>query len=707
MKKFFFTACCLYSWLVMILPGQSAPDNSPALRINGPITIDGRLDEPVWAQAPEANIFLYPHTERDNPETVRTLVKILYDENSVYLGFTCFDSQPQLILMDTTERDADIRDDDSLYVLIAAEHDLNNYYYFGTNLLGTQFDGITSRDGLTVNRDWDSQWSSAAQKTDSGWSAEIVLDLSQLHYRPQENVALKLGLSRVVPRLDSVFRKGWLDPAFELDQLGSLNQLELIRSFKRMEFSSHFINTSESGQKSSPGGGLDFAYAFSPQSSGRIVVNPDFITAEPDFEQVNLTVYELYLPEKRDFFISSAQFFHQPLGLFYSKRIGDIYGGITVQGRSGVLEYSAVSVQSKEDEELDLDSANNSAVRLKSRWLNNSTLGITAANKNISGKNFGSAGFDTEIKFSDSFTLTGHFALSYGDYKKNNMAFSIGPRYDSQSFHAHLIYTRLDKHFGDNVNHIGFIPDDNRQELDARLSKTFFFEKGGMERIRYDSNYNIYWGTDGTLRSWQIDEGVFFGLKSKWYFVLQHSQEYKLNEDIRGPILVPGFLDEEDPFDYFPTVLKYFKHFRNQRTKVVSGFDKGEGSQFSLDFTIGKNFDLDFQLMRMKKSFRISQTTFVNFDFFALRYQGNVEPRFQSTEILIMDISHYLTKNLYLKGLVQTNTSIQKRNFQFYATYLFKPPYGSVQLGFQRGTAPFGLKGSQGNTFLLKLMYGF
>ena len=693
--------------LVMSLLSQTVEDEPLALRINDPVTIDGRLNEPFWENAPEANVYLYQQSERDNPEMVRTLVKILYDDNSVYLGFSCFDSQPHLILVETTERDADIRDDDSLYVLIATEHNLNNFYYFGTNLLGTQFDGITSRDGLTVNQDWDSQWSCAAQKTDSGWSAEFALDLSQLEYQPQENVVLKLGLSRVVPRLDSVFRKGWLDPAFDFDQVGALHQLELIRSFQRMEFTSHFINVSEAGEKSSPGGGLDFEYAFSSQTSGRVVVNPDFASVEPDLEQVNLTVYELYLPEKRDFFAPSAQFFRQPLGLVYSKRIGDIYVGVTAQGKSGAWEYSGLSVQSKKDEDLNIDSANHSALRLKSRWLKDSTLGITAGNKWISGKNFGTAGIDTEINFTGSFRLAGQFALSYGDYNKNNIAFFLSPSYDSESFHAHLIFSRLDKHFGDNVNHVGFIPDDNRQELDSRISKTFFFEKGGMERIRYDSNYNIYWGTDGTLRSWQIDEGVWLVLKSKWYFLFQHSREYKLNEDIRGPVMVPGYEDLEDPTSYVHSVPKYFKHFRNYRTKVISGMDKGEGSRFSLEFTMGKNFDLDFQLMRMRKSFRISQVTFANFDFYGLRYQGNNEPMFQSTTILVIDITHYLTQNLYIKSFVQTNSAIKKRNFQFYCTYLFKPPYGSVQLAFQRGTAPFGLAGTQGNTFLLKLIYGF
>jgi hypothetical protein len=685
---------------------QTSNKETTAIKIGTPINIDGLLDEPVWNNVPNAIDFLQIHSDRDNPEVVSTTVKILYDNKFLYLSFYCYDSEPEKIFADIRERDKDIRLDDSAYVLISAGFDLNNFYYFGTNLLGAQFDGKISRDVLTVVSQWNGKWEAVGRRGDFGWCAEIAIDLSCLGYRPDENISLGLSLSRVVPRLDSIFQKGPLDPAFKVEEIGDLKMLELKRSIKKVELVTHLITTRETDEKFMQGAGLDFSYSFNQMTSARTVINPEFVTVEPDNEMVNLSAYELYIPEKRNFFKERPGGNQQKFGLFYSKRIGDIEGGVSLQGKSGSFEYSGMSVISDKDESNDGSRANYSTFNLKKEFSNSSFLSLTASNKREGGKNYGAAGIDAGIFFSNKFKLSGRFAASYGDYK-DNFAFSVGPVYDSDTFHAHLNYIQLGEHFGENVNHIGFIPDDNRKEIDSALVKKFVFQGGSFDYIRYKSNYDIFWGMDDALRGWKIDQSLYLNFRSGWEIGIEHTQEFRLNEDIRGPVLTCGW----EPGDYPTTSVnhwwRYFEDFKNHRTKLSSGMDKGNGNLFKLTFSTGENFGLTFWMMEMIKSNRINQGLIIEFYFCSLKYDSNPDLMFRSTSIAMIKTDYLMAKNLHLKGFVQINTAIKKTNVQFLCNYTILPPFASVQFGYQIGDPWFGVAVNKNQQVFLKLSGSF
>ncbi|MCP5053418.1 MAG: hypothetical protein GY940_40005, partial [bacterium] len=239
--------------------------------------------------------------------------------------------------------------------------------------------------------------------------------------------------------------------------------------------------------------GLDVRYAFSQSLSADLTVNPDFATIEADQEEINLTRFELSLKEKRNFFLAGYEIYSQRISLFYSRRIADIYGGIKVYGKTKGYEFSLMSVQAKKDGETGAGSANFSVFRFRKSIFRSSNIGLLIANKRFNGKYYGNAGLDLVHFFSEKVNLTGQLAFSYGDYNKRNLAFFMRPSYDSSTFHIHLRYTHLGEHFGDNANSVGFIRDDDRHELDSAVEKTFWIRKGLLERIQYDSNYNIYW----------------------------------------------------------------------------------------------------------------------------------------------------------------------------------------------------------------------
>jgi hypothetical protein len=672
----------LFSFCIFLLPtfllGQWKSKEIHAKKTDSQIEVDGLLDEPAWSGAPEAGDFIQLQPEKGNPASERTIAKILFDENNVYFGFWCYDSEPQKIAARMTKRDDDIRSDDSVYVLIDTFHDRRSCYYVSTNLLGTQWDGRITENGRTFDSTWDGIWKAAARKTDFGWTAEFAVELSGIKYEPGENKTWGLSLGRGIPRkLEYSFWTGPLESPYKVSLFGELKGLDLKKAAKRAQVIPYAISKAEEGKSTMVEGGVDARYAFSQMVSGNLTINPDFATVEADQEEINLTRFELFLPEKRNFFLEGSEIYNQRIQLFYSRRISDIYGGAKVYGKSGAYEYQGLTAQTKKDDVKGEDSANFTVLRLKKDVMKSSNIGFLAANKLVGGKNWGTTGIDTALYFSDTFQFTGQLALSYGDRDSDNIAFFLRPSYDTTTFHFHVRYTQLGRNFGYNANSVGFIRDDNRRELDSALEKEFFLRKWGFERILYESNYNIYWGLDGTLRSWQIDQEVGFDLKNKFSFTAEHHEEYKLFE----------------------------KEFRNRESVLELGYNTREWQSAAVAYSFGRNFDLNFQLLEGNVNFKLTQDFSVSYELTRLIF--NPDPENESTWIHVVRATNYFTPDLFIKLFYQLNAVIDKSNIQVLFVYRFQPPFGSIQLAYQKGTGEFGERGTQGHTLFLKFAYMF
>jgi hypothetical protein len=660
------------------LLGQWKLKVTTASKIEDPISVDGKLEETVWKEAPEATDFIQFEPKRGEDASLKTVVKILYDAETIYFGFVCYDPQPDKIAARLTKRDAQLNEDDSVGVFLDTFNDKRRSYIFVTNLNGTQVDGRLSENARHPDTTWDGIWKSAGTKTDFGWTAEIAIELSSLKYSPGENETWGLNLIRVVPRfLENSFWTGPLESPYKIFQFGELRGLNLEKSGRALQVIPHVITKLEQDTKSEFAAGVDVRYAFSQMISGNLTVNPDFATVEADQEEINLTRFELRLREKRNFFLEGSEIYQQRIRLFYSRRISDIYAGLKLYGKSGKYEFSGLNAQTKEDEPLGEDTANFTVFRLKRDVMKSSTIGFLAANKLVGGKNKGTAGIDTTLFFTDTFKFTGQFALSYGERNKNNIAFFLRPSYDSATFHIHLRYTQLGQNFADNANEVGFIRDDNRHEFDSAISKTFWLKKWGFDRIAYRSNYNIYWGIDWDLRSWEIQQELSFDLKNKFSLNVEHIQEYKL----------------------------YEKEFHNYRTEFELGYNTREWQSASIAYQFGRNFDLDFYLIEGQLNYKITED--FSFQYELTRLIFKPDPEGESTWIHVFRATNYFTNDLFFKVFYQIHTAIDKKNIQVLFVYRFQPPFGFIQLAYQKGTARFGEKGTQGHTLFVKLTYMF
>jgi len=669
------SACCLL--IPAFAAGQTAR-GATAVKIGEPIRVDGVLDEAAWGRAAELSDFIQFEPERGAPATVRTSVRILYDGVAVYFGFENTDPEMDKISARISKRDSDLTEDDAVAVCLDTYGDRRACYYFMTNLLGTQYDGRITDNGLTTDATWDGVWKSAARKTETGWTAEISIELSSLKYRPGLKRVWGLGIARIFPRrLENSFWQGLVDSPYKVSQFGLLSGLDLERASKKLQVIPHVVGKLEDWKTVGAEAGLDARYAFSQTVSGNLTINPDFATVEADQEQINLTRFELSLPEKRNFFLEGSEIYSQRIRLFYSRRIGDIYGGAKVYGKAGGFEFSGLTAQAKPDEELGTDSANFSVFRLKKDILKDSFIGFLAANRLVGGRNTGTAGLDTSINLTNTFRFTGQLAMSYGDFKGSNVAFFLRPAIDTATFHFHVRYTQLGETFGDNANAVGFVRDDNRRELDSALEKTFWFKRGFLERIGYESNYNIYWGLQGTLRSWQVDEGLSFDFKNKLSLQADHTEEYKLFE----------------------------QEFRNRQTEFTLGFNTREWQSASAAYAFGRNFGLNFDLFRGTINYRLAKD--LSLEYGLTRLVFNPDPDGDSTWIHSLRTTYNFTSDLFLKLYYQVNSAIDKMSVQLLFVYRFQPPFGLIQFAYQRGSTVFGVAGERADTLFMKIAYMF
>ncbi len=234
----------------LLVFSQDETKETFGLKIDESIKVDGFLNESAWEKAQEISDFIQFEPERGKPASLKTVVKILYDENLIYFGFLCYDPQPEKIAAQMTKRDANIPDDDAVGVFLDTFHDRRNCYYFITNLLGTQRDGRVTENGRTSETTWDGIWKSSSQRTDFGWSAEIAIELGSIKYEPGKNKTWGINLGRSIPRvLELSFWSGPLESPEKVSQYGALKELDLRKSEKKIQIIPHIISRLEEGEK--------------------------------------------------------------------------------------------------------------------------------------------------------------------------------------------------------------------------------------------------------------------------------------------------------------------------------------------------------------------------------------------------------------------------------------------------------------------------
>ena len=342
-------------------PHADAP-RATAVRIPGSIRVDGRLDDVGWVSAPPITHFTQIDPEEGEPATQPTEVRIVYDDEALYVGAMLYDSGE--VRTRLARRDAQIPDSDLFAVYIDSYHDHLMAYRFTTNPSGQRRDEIVSDLGgvgtggsasgrrRSGDTSWDPVWEVATDVTDDGWSVEMRIPFSQLRFSREEAQEWGIQLERTIRRREEqvlfafvpklvrggVARYAHLDGIRDVEAGRRLELLPytVVRAeYLQLEDATDagFGNPFRSGSDYYASTGLDLKYRVSSNLTLDAAVNPDFGQVEVDPAVINLTAFETRFQEKRPFFVEGAGIFQfseqevrgstgRPPEFLYSRRIG-------------------------------------------------------------------------------------------------------------------------------------------------------------------------------------------------------------------------------------------------------------------------------------------------------------------------------------------------------------------------------------------------
>ncbi len=301
------------------------------------IEIDGVLDEAAWARALPAKDFIQVDPANGSPATEPTEVRIVFTKDAIYMGVTCYDSEPDKWLGYQRRRDEFLPADDRFMWTIDTFLDERSGYFFEMNPSGLMADSLFGVNG--DNRAWDGIWDARVVRSEIGWTIEIEIPFRTLNFDP-DNDTWGFNFQRTVRRKneDSIWM-GWArnQGLRRMTNAGHVTGIREVTQGTGLDVKPYGLVTSEfstgpNGERSQEkaNAGIDLFYNPTPGVRANLTINTDFAQTEVDQRQVNLTRFSLFFPERRDFFLDGATFFDfasdsiggpqiQP---FFSRRIG-------------------------------------------------------------------------------------------------------------------------------------------------------------------------------------------------------------------------------------------------------------------------------------------------------------------------------------------------------------------------------------------------
>lgn len=507
--------------LILGLPVPSLAQPAPpptvrAHRVAQPLRVDGKLDEPVYGSTPAISNFVQQEPDEFKPATEKTEAWIFFDEDTIYVSARNWESAPERRVANEMRRDtSQLRQNDTFGVMLDTFHDKRNGYIFYANAIGGLADSQVTDEG-PPNADWNTVWDVRTSTFDGGWTIEMAIPFKSLRYQPGADQTWGINLRRVVrwknewsylaqvPRALTTFR-GLL----KISSAGTLEGLQVPSGSRNLEVKPFVLGNLATDNTVSPrvtndatgrvGG--DLKYGVTQNITADLTLNTDFSQVEVDEQQVNLTRFNLFFPEKRDFFLEGLGTFafagRASAGLaagtgdtpylFFSRRIGldlsrvvPLHVGARVSGKAGKFTFGAINVQTGEDDKAGIGAANFTVLRAKRDILRRSSIGGMLTHRTATPGRVGA---------NDGFGLDA------------SMSF-----YQNVRFDTYLAGTRTERRAGDNLSYRAFF-DYNADTFGVQaehlaVEPNFLPEIGFVRRTDMRRNF-------GLLRYSARPQGVF------------------------------------------------------------------------------------------------------------------------------------------------------------------------------------------------------
>jgi hypothetical protein len=428
----------------MIARDDSGRVTIRAIRLTEPLRLDGRLDEAVYERERPIADFIQTEPIEAAPATERTDLWILFDRENIYVSFRVFETRPDRRVANVMQKDNQtLFQNDGLTFVFDTFYDRRNGVGFMLNAIGGRTDGQITDERWS--RDWNTVWDLKVRDFEGGWTAEVAIPFKSLRYAPGTTQVWGFNARRIdrwkneYSHLTPMPRQLAGNGVFRMSLGATLVGLEAPPGAKNLDVKPYAISnvvTDRAGASARSNDltaavGIDVKYGITQNVTADFTANTDFAQVEADEQQVNLTRFSLFFPEKRDFFLANPGLFtfggvagfagrsDMPL-LFYSRRIGlnagrviPIDAGSRVTGRVGRFDVGVLDIQTRDERASGTPATNFSTVRIKRDVLRRSSLGLMATGRSVAQNGIGSNiayGVDGTFGFFTNLTIDTYWA---------------------------------------------------------------------------------------------------------------------------------------------------------------------------------------------------------------------------------------------------------------------------------------------------------
>ena len=651
------------------------------------IILDGELNESIWEIADVAENFSMILPQDDRKATQFSEVRMAYDDKNIYLAVIFFNNTIKGdYVVESYKRDFSFGKNDNFLVAIDPFNNMTTGFAFGLNAYGAQWDG-TMYDGRSVDLNWDTKWYSEVAFDEKKWTAEIAIPFKSIRY----NYNLEQwGISFSRLDLKASEKSGWTPvprqfPSITMAYSGVLEwDNPPPTQGSNISFIPYLSGEMDSLQKGTTNqelnAGADVKFNLTSSLNLDITLNPDFSQAEVDQQVTNLDRFELFFPERRQFFLENADLFanfgYENIRPFFSRRIGlnnPIVGGIRLSGnidekwRVGLLD-----IQTQAEKEKGLPAENFGVFSLQRKILDRSSIGMIFVNKQSLGK------------LEDTKTTAGEYnrnlGLEYNYFSADNLwngklmylkSFSPNLSDDDAIFAGNLTYNDNNflgsvqaEYVGENYNaEVGYVPRTHYYKFDTTLRYLFFPSQDSKVLSHGPLVGSIqYFNFDGL----GIDRGTQLG--------------YELNFKNRSEMVFTfenQFIVLQNPFDPIRTGIRSLEALTEHRwnsvnldynSKPQSLFTYALKSSYGGYFQDGKRW-LFFSEMGYRFQPYIELNTLVSYNHIELE-----EPWGTNGFWLLGIKSNFtFTKNIFFSNLYQYNEQQKLWNFNSRFQWRYKP----------------------------------
>lgn len=701
---------------------------------NGP-ELDGDLTDAVWEKAKAVESFVQRDPGYWIPMSERTVARIIYDANAMYFGFECFSSDMSSLVANNMRRDSEIWGDDNIQILLDTYNDRQTGFFFFVNPLGARRDLMLSDEGRTYNEDWDCNWEVRTQKYADKWTAEVKIPFDQLRFKNDGNMVWGINMARFIPAKNEaaqfvVGRKSssnraryWMSDIGELHGLGSVKSKRLfqVKPYILPGTGRDYVTL---GASEDPvfETGLDVRYGLTSNLTLDVSYNTDFAQVEGDQEQVNLSQFQLFFPEKREFFLEGSNLFDfgeaaetrggddkPPTILFYSRRIGldnkkqvPILLGTKLTGKAGRTSIGALNVLTNDAQFSDpggittVPKSNYSVLRVKQDVLGSSNVGFIYVNKmtDAPGKNAynRAGGIDFSYSPTPSFNVQGFAARTWdsviGDADDARFARAV---YSGSVFSSQVSFLDVEENFEPAV---GFV--------NKRSGLTGFRRYEGRLRarprpkiphVRYMSigpEVQIYTDRDNKVKYWEAEASWWTQFNTGDWYRFQFSRKYD--------VVASGFSpSKRKPHLAIPAGTYKFNTFATGPSTTRARKDRLSLSLEAGGYYTGRRYEISIR-NNYRPSGQLSIET--EFETNLLRLpQGNATIQTLSNRLV-----YAFNTDFFVKLFAQWNNDSQQMSGNFLVSYRYRPG-SDIFFVFDHGFDTQSGIEKQNRAVLLKVSY--